>query len=119
MLKFFEEMSKDGIKPDRFLFDTLVNAFGKSVRIFQVVNDLPKGDIQNMLKCLDKMRESKILPSVVTFNSIINAYGKIKDLHKMQNIFNLMATDPKTQPNEITFNTMINACGAAGLSPFT
>ncbi|KAH7316319.1 hypothetical protein KP509_21G088100 [Ceratopteris richardii] len=132
VLKYFEDMQKEGFKPDKVVFSCLLKACS-------CMKDLCQGRI-----ICDQIIRSGVVTDVVLQNSVIHMYAKCGSLDEARKIFegfqnkdivswgaiiaayvaeghNVLALEllermqkEGIQPNKVVFLSCLKACGAAG-----
>jgi pentatricopeptide repeat protein len=97
----FEEMKKEGIKPNIVTFNTLIH-------LFVCLEDAKKAN-----EVFEEMKKEGIKPDVVTFNSLITFFVNLQDGKRAYSLLEEMKK-AEIQPDVMTINSLINYSVKAG-----
>jgi pentatricopeptide repeat protein len=89
-------MKRDGIKPDVYTYNTMIDVYAKN------------GKLEQAIEVFTSMKRDEVKPNVITYNTTIDAYAKNHQLAKAKEIFASMKKDG-IKPCVITYNVMIDA----------
>jgi pentatricopeptide repeat protein len=94
-LSLFEESQRLGVRPNVYLFNTLISKLSRARRA------------KEALEYFELMKQYSIVPTSITYGAIINACCKIGDDVAADHLFNEMVTRPDFKPRVPPYNTMI------------
>jgi pentatricopeptide repeat protein len=105
----WDNMKLDGIKPDKYSFNTLVTIFSRS------------GMLNEAFNVFQESRNHGVEPDPSMYNTLLSAFSKFGErsfnytacLDQMEEVFDGFRSKGVT-PNVLLYTTMIAACGRAG-----
>lgn len=108
-LKLWQEMSNQGLKPDRFTYNTLIMA---SVRAREM------GIAMELLKEMkeegQKLNSPELLPNVITYTTLLKGFGNDGNLHGVSNIVAEMKAASTCFMDRVAYTAISDAFLAAG-----
>ncbi|UJR24102.1 hypothetical protein I4U23_027069 [Adineta vaga] len=128
-IDLYEQMKRDGIKPDRIIYLSLINAcarIGMKAICQRIVNEIPEEFLLNcqiqsslihMWGKSGSINEAKSLfenisqSDAIIYNSMINSYGLNGMIDQALELFHQM---PKHFRDNYTFVCILNACSHTG-----
>jgi pentatricopeptide repeat protein len=105
--ELFEESQRLGIRPNTFLFNTVISKFARArkadlaVRLFEEMTSEPL----------------RLRATTITYGAVINACTKTGDALGAERYFELMENDPKFEPRVPPYNTMMQFCECLAWRP--
>jgi pentatricopeptide repeat protein len=96
-LFFFEDMAKNGVKPNVYTLNIMVNALCK------------QKDVASARQVFETMQEMGVCADVTSYGTMMNVFAEKGELSNTVRLFKSM-TKANVQPNLLIFNTMIKAC---------
>ncbi|OLY83544.1 Pentatricopeptide repeat-containing protein [Smittium mucronatum] len=75
-MKSYESMLRLGIKPNRFTYTAMMNAYAQERKI------------KNCSRILDQMIANNVEPDAAVFSILIAVYGVMSDIQAVENVFN-------------------------------
>jgi pentatricopeptide repeat protein len=94
-LSLFEESQRLGVRPNVYLFNTLISKLSRARRA------------KVALEYFELMKQYGLVPSSITYGAIINACCKIGDDLSADHLFNEMVSRPDFKPRVPPYNTML------------
>ena len=101
VMRVWQLMLRDGLKPDIPLYNALIDACSKS------------GHASKALECLQQMQAEGLEPNVKSYSAAIDACARCGMAVEAFELLEQM-TVAGIAPNVITYNAVINACSKAG-----
>lgn len=101
VIAVYEEMKAEGISPDIFTYNTILNAYAQHHE-----------GIQRVPALLEDMRTAVPLvePDLVTYSTIIKGYCKAGSTDRAFDVLKQMEARGKIVPDQIIYNILFNQC---------
>jgi len=100
VMALYEEMQKEGVRPNNITYNTILNAFAQAGAMDRV-----PALLQDMKTAVPPAE-----PDIVTYSTLVKGFCNSGALNRAMKILKEMQAEGKISPDEVMFNSLLDGC---------